>query len=101
MSEEAARSVMSWTLLLISRVGVDRVDYTKGILERFAPSSFFRALPFLPTPLTFIQIGAPSRTNIERYQNLLDEVAVSRAYQRAVPGRRWKPIVFLKRHHFP
>jgi trehalose-6-phosphate synthase len=48
----------------------------------------------------FVQIGAPSRTKIERYQKLLDEVSAEaeRINARFQTGR-WKPIVFLKRHH--
>ena len=47
-----------------------------------------------------MQIGAPSRTDIERYKNFLDEVSAEaeRINARFQSGR-WKPIVFLKRHH--
>jgi trehalose 6-phosphate synthase len=82
-------------------VGVDRVDYTKGILERFrALELFFELYPSYQRRFTFIQIGAPSRTNIDRYQKLLDEVTseAERINARFQAGR-WKPIVFLKRHH--
>jgi trehalose 6-phosphate synthase len=82
-------------------VGVDRVDYTKGILERFRGIElFFELYPSYQRRFSFIQIGAPSRTNIGRYQNLLDEVSAEaeRINARFQAGR-WKPIVFLKRHH--
>ncbi|HLZ90598.1 MAG TPA: trehalose-6-phosphate synthase [Candidatus Acidoferrum sp.] len=82
-------------------VGVDRVDYTKGILERFRGIElFFELYPSYQRHFTFVQIGAPSRTNIDRYQTLLDEVAAEadRINARFQAGR-WKPIVFLKRHH--
>ena len=82
-------------------IGVDRVDYTKGILERFRGIElFFELNPSYQRQFTFIQVGAPSRTNIERYQSLLDEVAAEaeRINARFQAGR-WKPIVFLKRHH--
>jgi trehalose 6-phosphate synthase len=82
-------------------IGVDRVDYTKGILERFRGIEHF--LEFNPTyqqRFTFVQIGAPSRTHIERYKTFLDEVTaeVERINSRFQVGR-WKPIVLLKRHH--
>src|SRR5207302_317192 len=49
-------------------VGVDRIDYTKGILERFrALERFFELNPAYQQRLTFVQIGAPSRTDIERF----------------------------------
>ena len=82
-------------------VGVDRVDYTKGILERFrALERFLELNPAYQQRLTFVQIGAPSRTDIERYKNFLDEVGAEaeRINARFQTGR-WKPIVFRKKHH--
>ena len=82
-------------------VGVDRVDYTKGLLERFnAIERFLEWNPAYQQRFTFVQIGAPSRTDIERYKNFLAEVSaeVERINARFQTGR-WKPIVFLKRHH--
>ena len=82
-------------------VGVDRVDYTKGILERFrALERFFELNPSYQHRFTFVQIGAPSRTDIERYKNFLDEVSseadrINARFQTS----RWKPIVFRKKHH--
>jgi len=82
-------------------VGVDRVDYTKGILERFrAIERFLELNPVYQQRFTFVQIGAPSRTDIERYKNFLEEVSaevvrINAKFQTA----RWKPIVFLKKHH--
>ena len=82
-------------------VGVDRVDYTKGILERFRGIEHFLEMnPTYQRRFTFVQIGAPSRTHIERYKNFLDEVSADadRINTRFQAGR-WKPIVLLKRHH--
>jgi trehalose-6-phosphate synthase len=82
-------------------VGVDRVDYTKGILERFrAIERFLDQYPAFQRRFSLVQIGAPSRTDIVRYKNFLDEVAseAERINARFHSGR-WKPIVFLKRHH--
>src|SRR5207244_1678680 len=82
-------------------VGVDRVDYTKGILERFrALERFFEINPAYQQRLTFVQISAPSRTDIERYKNFLDEVSVEAERINArFQTPRWKPIVFRKKHH--
>src|SRR6266851_3299886 len=82
-------------------VGVDRVDYTKGILERFrALERFFELNPAYQQRFTFVQIGAPSRTDIERYKNFLDEVgAEAERINARFQSSRWKPIVFLKKHH--
>jgi trehalose 6-phosphate synthase len=82
-------------------IGVDRVDYTKGILERFRGiERFLELYPSYQRRFSFIQVGAPSRTNIDRYQLLLEEVTseAERINARFQAGR-WKPIVLLKRHH--
>jgi alpha,alpha-trehalose-phosphate synthase [UDP-forming] len=82
-------------------LGVDRVDYTKGILERFlAIERFLEKYPYYQGQFTFVQIGAPSRTHIKRYHDLLAEVEseterINWRFQRD----KWKPIVFLKRQH--
>jgi alpha,alpha-trehalose-phosphate synthase [UDP-forming] len=82
-------------------VGVDRVDYTKGILERFhAIERFIEMNPAYQQRFTFVQIGAPSRTDIERYKNFLAEVSAEADRINArFQTSRWKPIVFLKQHH--
>jgi alpha,alpha-trehalose-phosphate synthase [UDP-forming] len=82
-------------------IGVDRVDYTKGILERFrAIERFLEKYPSYQGKFTFVQIGAPSRTHIKRYHDLLAEVEAEaeRINWRFQTGQ-WKPIVFLKRQH--
>jgi len=82
-------------------VGVDRLDYTKGIIERFRGiERFLEMYPTYQRRFSFVQIGAPSRTDIPRYQQFLDEVTVEadRINARFQAGR-WKPIVLLKRHH--
>lgn len=82
-------------------VGVDRVDYTKGILERFRGIELFLEMhPAYHRRFSFVQIGAPSRTHIPRYQQFLDEVKAEteRINARFQIGK-WKPIVLLSRHH--
>ncbi len=82
-------------------VGVDRVDYTKGIQERFrAIERLMEKCPDYLGKFTFVQIGAPSRTHIKRYHDLLGEVEAEadRINWRFQTGK-WKPIVFLNRHH--
>jgi len=82
-------------------VGVDRVDYTKGILERFrAIERFIDLYPAYQQRFTFVQIGAPSRTDIERYKSFLSEVsAEAERINTRFQTSRWKPIVFRKKHH--
>src|SRR6266478_7825012 len=82
-------------------VGVDRVDYTKGILERFRGiERFIEENPAYQRRFTFVQIGAPSRTDIPRYQQFLDEVTAEAGRINArLQSGKWKPIVLLKKHH--
>ena len=82
-------------------VGVDRVDYTKGIIERFqAIESFLERYPRNQGKFTFIQIGAPTRSRIQRYADFQMEVEMeaNRINDRFRRGK-WKPIVFLNRQH--
>jgi trehalose-6-phosphate synthase len=82
-------------------VGVDRVDYTKGIPERFrAVERFLEKCPAYCGEFTFVQIGSPSRTHIQRYRDLMEEVlAETERINRRFQTRDWKPIVTLNRHH--
>jgi trehalose 6-phosphate synthase len=82
-------------------IGVDRVDYTKGILERFRGlERFFEKYPTYVGQFTFVQIGAPSRTHIKRYHDLLGEVeSESERINWRFQTNRWKPILYLQRHH--
>jgi len=82
-------------------VGVDRVDYTKGIVERFqAVESFLERHPRYQGKFTFIQIGAPTRSNIPKYAEFQREVEseANRINDRFKHGK-WRPIVFLNRQH--
>ncbi len=82
-------------------VGVDRVDYTKGILERFrAVERFLEQYPAYQRRFSLVQIGAPSRTDIVRYKDFMEEVtAEAERICAKFRAGRWKPIVFLKRHY--
>ncbi len=82
-------------------VGVDRLDYTKGILERFwSIERFLGEYSAYFGQFSFVQIGAPSRTNIKGYQDLIRQIEqeAARINEKFSTGS-WKPIVLLKRHH--
>ncbi len=82
-------------------IGVDRVDYTKGLPERLlGVERFFEKYPVYRGQFTLVQIGAPSRTHIRRYQDLMDEVKteVDRINKRFQTDN-WRPIAFLAEHH--
>jgi alpha,alpha-trehalose-phosphate synthase [UDP-forming] len=82
-------------------VGVDRLDYTKGILERFlAIERFLEKYQRYQGVFTFVQIGAPSRTHIKRYHDLQAEVeAEAERINWRFRSEQWKPIVLLERQH--
>jgi trehalose-6-phosphate synthase len=82
-------------------VGVDRIDYTKGIPERFRGiERFLEKCPAYRGEFTFVQIGSPSRTNIPRYHDLLEEVTAEAArINQRFQTADWKPIVLLVRQH--
>jgi len=82
-------------------VGVERLDYTKGLPERFrALGRFFERYPDYREQVVFVQLAAPSRSTIQRYQQLEAEVdEVIRDINERFGTRRWRPIVYLKRHH--
>lgn len=82
-------------------VGVDRIDYTKGIPERFrAIERFFEKHPEYIGEFTFIELGAPSRTHIKRYRDLMSEVEeTAEKINWRFKTKGWMPVVFLKAHH--
>src|SRR3989338_7433327 len=82
-------------------VGVERVDYTKGLPERFrALRWFFERYPEYRGRVVFVQLAAPSRSTIPRYQELQREVeqTISEINQ-ALQTRSWRPIIYLNRHY--
>jgi trehalose 6-phosphate synthase len=82
-------------------IGVDRLDYTKGIPERFRGiERFLEKYASYNGRFTFVQIGAPSRTYIGRYQDLGQEVErEAERINRRFQNKHWKPIVLMNRHH--
>jgi trehalose 6-phosphate synthase len=84
-------------------VGVDRVDYTKGIPERIrAVGRMLERYPTWCGEFHFVQIGAPSRTNLPAYQHLNDEVQALADEVNGKYGRDdWQPVVFINEHCGP
>ena len=84
-------------------VGVDRLDYTKGIEERFlAVEALLERYPEFRGRFTFAQIAAPSRTKIDRYRRLddvLTELADRINLRFGTPT--YQPIILLRQHHEP
>jgi trehalose 6-phosphate synthase len=86
--------------VLFMGVGVDRVDYTKGIVERFRGiERFLDKYPHYLRKFAFVQFGAPSRTNIKRYKDFLAEVEdEAQRINARFQSDRWKPLILHSRH---
>ncbi|MFA5144724.1 MAG: trehalose-6-phosphate synthase [Candidatus Omnitrophota bacterium] len=84
----------------IVAMGVDRIDYTKGIVERIlAIDRFLDKYPAYKKNFVFIQLAAPSRTHIKRYHDLIGEIdeLVEKINWKYRDGN-WKPIIYLKKY---
>ncbi len=84
-------------------VGIDRLDYTKGIEERLAAvDELLTKHPEYRGRFTFAQLAAPSRTKIERYQQLNEQVEKVAADINAKWSHgNYRPIALLRAHHEP
>ena len=84
-------------------VGVDRLDYTKGIEERLlAVEQLLERFPQFRGRFTFVQLAAPSRTEIDRYRELNRSVEALAARINARFGAGdYRPIILQRQHHEP
>jgi trehalose 6-phosphate synthase len=80
-------------------VGVDRVDYTKGIPERLlAVSRLLEKYPECRKRFVFVQVGAPSRTHIPRYKEVNDEIRdLVEQINWKYSNSGWEPITLIGR----
>jgi trehalose 6-phosphate synthase len=80
-------------------LGVDRMDYTKGIVERLM--AFERMLeehPYQRERVTMVQIAAPSRTRIPAYIDLRRNVEATAEQINARFGTpNWRPVILIER----
>lgn len=82
-------------------LGVDRMDYTKGILEKLRGVEFFLdTYSSFIGEFTFLQIASPSREGVGKYREFRDEV-ISEAdrINKKFRTSGWQPIVLLNEHH--
>lgn len=80
-------------------VAVDRLDYTKGIPNRFrAFGRLLHANPELRGRVVLVQVAVPSRENVESYRELgheTDELVGHINGQWGTPD--WTPLVYIRR----
>jgi trehalose 6-phosphate synthase len=82
-------------------IGVDRLDYTKGIIERFdAVERLLELDPAMIGRFSFVQIAAPTRSSLEEYQNFEARVIklAERINARFSIGKH-APIILKIEHH--
>jgi trehalose 6-phosphate synthase len=84
-------------------MGVDRLDYTKGIPERLrALDRLLDRHPRWRESVVLLQVGAPSRDQLDRYRALSDEVdALVAQINRRHGTDRWQPVIYRRQHHAP
>ncbi|HEX7152028.1 MAG TPA: trehalose-6-phosphate synthase [Thermoanaerobaculia bacterium] len=102
-SGAALRSALGIPADVHVSVGVDRADYTKGLLERVAAvETLLQENPSLRGRYVFVQLASPTRTRIRRYQQLADDLAEAVERVNARFGTdAWKPIVLQMRTFSP
>jgi trehalose-6-phosphate synthase len=81
-------------------IGVDRMDYTKGILERFRGVEFFLDMyPSYKEKFTFLQIAPPSREAVEKYRQFGQEVIKeAERINKKFAANTWQPIILSQEH---
>jgi len=104
VAEEMERIRRRWNLNdEFVGIGVDRVDYTKGMPHRlWALDKFLAKHPEYRGRMVFFQLAEPSRTNIKRYKELnleIDDLVEEINWRYQSGG--WKPIVYVKEHCSP
>ncbi|MBU0686547.1 MAG: trehalose-6-phosphate synthase [Candidatus Margulisbacteria bacterium] len=81
-------------------VGADRVDYTKGIPERFkAIDLFLEKNPKYHKKFVYIQAGSLSRIHITDYKDINDEINdLVENINWKYSSDHWTPIILVRRH---
>ncbi len=84
-------------------VGIDRLDYTKGVEERLlAVERMLERFPEFVGRFSFLQVAAPSRTKIERYRKLNEAVEqLARRINERYGNGSYRPVILLREHHEP
>ncbi|MFH0926350.1 MAG: trehalose-6-phosphate synthase [bacterium] len=81
-------------------VGLDRIDYTKGIPERLlAMDRLLEKHPELNEKIVFFQMGEISRLHLQKYKALNDEInALVETINWKHSNHGWRPIILVRSH---
>jgi trehalose 6-phosphate synthase len=82
-------------------IGIDRMDYTKGLQEKLLSiGKFFELYPEWIGKMVFIQIASPTRTRIETYQNFSNRVnELANEINARFGSDHYKPVILLPYYH--
>ena len=80
-------------------IGVDRLDYTKGLPERFrAFGKFLESYPAARKQVTLMQIAPPTREEVEAYADIRHELeALSGQINGQFGDFHWTPVRYIHR----
>ena len=89
------QSMLGRKLLL----GVDRLDYSKGLVERFASyQALLKSSPALQGKITFVQISPLSRINVTAYSDIRDALERAAGHINGqFADADWTPIRYLNK----
>ncbi len=104
VSAEAKRQAARLAASLANRqliIGVDRLDYTKGIVERLrAFEMLLQEYPNIRRQVTFVQVSAPSREQVPEYLELRQQVELLSGHLNGVYGEAdWVPLRYVNRSY--
>jgi trehalose 6-phosphate synthase len=80
-------------------IGVDRLDYSKGLKQRIeAFSCFIKSNPHFRNRVTYIQITPKSRSDVPEYQRMQREIAEQAGWTNGSLGEvDWTPVRYVNR----
>ena len=84
-------------------VGIDRLDYTKGLTEKFlAVEKLLESHPEFQKRFVFVQIAEPSRVCLPAYRELRSRLrTVAARINERFGADDYRPIVLIETHHEP
>lgn len=84
-------------------IGTDRIDYTKGIMEKFrAIDRFLEKYPEYQGRFVYIQIGSLSRIHLDTYKKLNDDInSLVEHINWKYSSDNWSPIIFIRKYYSP
>ncbi|MFM8898742.1 MAG: trehalose-6-phosphate synthase, partial [Burkholderiales bacterium] len=85
----------------VMALGVDRFDYTKGILERLhAVERLLEKRPEWVGRFVFVQVAAPTRSSLEEYRSFQERIErVTQRINERFGNPRYQPVHLLAQHH--